>query len=76
MHIGLERLLSLLRDAETGQRGYLITGREEYLAPYVDATSEVDTQLIELASLEDDDRLQQRTLAALRETTERKLRRT
>ncbi len=24
----------LLQDAETGQRGYLLTGREEYLAPY------------------------------------------
>ena len=29
-----ERLLSTLKDAETGQRGYLLTGREAYLAPY------------------------------------------
>ncbi len=28
------QLLSTLTDAETGQRGYLLTGREEYLAPY------------------------------------------
>ncbi|HEY8612705.1 MAG TPA: CHASE3 domain-containing protein, partial [Roseomonas sp.] len=27
-------LLSHMKDAETGQRGYLLTGREEYLAPY------------------------------------------
>ena len=28
------RLLSTVTDAETGQRGYLLTGREEYLEPY------------------------------------------
>jgi len=59
LHIGLEQLLSLLRDAETGQRGYLITGRDEYLAPYVDATSKVGTQLDELTSLVNDDQPQQ-----------------
>jgi PAS domain S-box-containing protein len=32
-------LLSLLRDAETGQRGFLITGRESYLEPYHRATA-------------------------------------
>lgn len=73
LHIGLERLLSLLRDAETGQRGYLITGRDEYLAPYVDATSKVGTQLDKLTSLVNDDQPQQRSLAALREITEQKL---
>lgn len=29
------KLMSMLRDAESGQRGYLITGREEYLQPYL-----------------------------------------
>ena len=36
-HEGLERIagtLSLLKDAETGQRGYLITGEDSYLEPY------------------------------------------
>ena len=27
-------LVSALKDAETGQRGYLLTGRDEYLEPY------------------------------------------
>ena len=31
---GLESLASLLKDAETGQRGYIITGNESYLEPY------------------------------------------
>jgi PAS domain S-box-containing protein len=30
----VERLLSFVKDAETGQRGYLITGEDGYLAPY------------------------------------------
>ncbi|WP_296080604.1 CHASE3 domain-containing protein [uncultured Agrobacterium sp.] len=30
-------LLTTIQDAETGQRGYLLTRREEYLAPYSDA---------------------------------------
>src|SRR5262245_5772522 len=30
----LERFLSTVKDAETGQRGYVITGQEAYLAPY------------------------------------------
>ncbi len=31
----LEELLATVRDAETGQRGYLLTGRDEYLQPYI-----------------------------------------
>lgn len=30
----IENLLSSLKDAETGQRGFIITGQEEYLDPY------------------------------------------
>jgi CheY-like chemotaxis protein/signal transduction histidine kinase len=33
----LESLLSTLKDAETGQRGFLLTGEESYLQPYTDA---------------------------------------
>jgi signal transduction histidine kinase/CheY-like chemotaxis protein/CHASE3 domain sensor protein len=33
----LDGLLSTLKDAETGQRGFLLTGEESYLAPYTDA---------------------------------------
>ena len=30
----LSQLLSNMQDAETGQRGYVITGEDSYLAPY------------------------------------------
>ena len=29
-----ERLLSALKDVETGERGFIITGRDNYLEPY------------------------------------------
>jgi CheY-like chemotaxis protein/CHASE3 domain sensor protein len=33
----LQALLSTVKDAETGQRGFLLTGEESYLTPYTDA---------------------------------------
>ncbi len=35
----LDDYLSLLGDAETGQRGFLLTGDESYLTPYREATA-------------------------------------
>jgi CHASE3 domain sensor protein len=35
----LHDVMSTLADAETGQRGYLLTGRENYLQPYTIATA-------------------------------------
>ena len=37
----LENLLSTLKDAETGQRGFLLTGESSYLTPYNKAVSEL-----------------------------------
>lgn len=34
IQLATERLQSILVDAETGQRGFLVTGNESYLAPY------------------------------------------
>ncbi len=45
LELSLERLLSTVRDAETGQRGYLLSGSEEYLAPYDEALHELDGRL-------------------------------
>lgn len=38
----LQRLLSLLVDAETGQRGFIITGQQPFLRPYEEALAELD----------------------------------
>lgn len=47
---GSNDLLSLLKDAETGQRGYLLTGEEEYLAPYREALVEIPARLSALSA--------------------------
>ncbi len=44
-------LLSSLKDAETGQRGYLLTGRAEYLEPYSSALSVIRHDLEQLNAL-------------------------
>ena len=41
----LGRLLSLVQDAETGQRGYLLTRAERYLRPYEAATQDIERAL-------------------------------
>ena len=41
----LEELLSVMKDAETGQRGYLLTGDDRYLIPYDTALKEVEQRL-------------------------------
>jgi CHASE3 domain sensor protein len=37
----VDSTLSLMKDAETGQRGYLLTGREEFLEPYQEALEQL-----------------------------------
>jgi CHASE3 domain sensor protein len=43
-----EEVLSLLRDAEIGQRGYLLVGRRKYLEPYTSAVEKVFPAIEEL----------------------------
>ena len=44
-------MLSSLKDAETGQRGYLLTGAEAFLEPYLAVRDHVNGQLQELRQL-------------------------
>jgi len=37
-----------LENAETGQRGYLLTGQESYLSPYYQGTRDVDDTILQL----------------------------
>ena len=43
--IALNQTQSLVKDAETGQRGYLYTGELKYLDPYNQALAQLDPQL-------------------------------
>ena len=47
----LDQILLSVADAETGQRGYLLTGDETYLAPFHQASSQIDSELQHLNEL-------------------------
>lgn len=49
--MGIEHVFSLLKDAETGQRGYLLTGRSYYLEPYQDAVDELTLEFARIQQL-------------------------
>jgi len=51
----LHSYLTTVQDAETGQRGFLLTGNEIYLAPYTAAKSEIADRLAQLAEQTKDD---------------------
>ncbi|WP_245280108.1 CHASE3 domain-containing protein [Hyphomicrobium sp. 99] len=50
----LVRLLSTVQDAETGQRGYLLTGEPRYLEPYEMAVSNLEKRLAEVGAAFED----------------------
>jgi methyl-accepting chemotaxis protein len=66
-------LLSLLKDAETGQRGFIITGVDSFLEPYQAAISEVDKAVDDLRQLVADNPEQQHRLDSARPFIETRL---
>ena len=65
--IAIETIMSLAKDAETGQRGYLITGEPSYLEPYISALTNIDKQVKTLERLTADNPVQQARIPALKE---------
>jgi PAS domain S-box-containing protein len=63
----LESTLVALQDAETGQRGYLITGSEIYLEPYTRAVMIIDDKIAQLKRLTAERPTQQARLRELEE---------
>jgi methyl-accepting chemotaxis protein len=62
---GLDEFLSALKDAETGQRGYIITGEARYLEPYQGARELAEQKLEEVRELTSDNPNQQQRLIAM-----------
>jgi methyl-accepting chemotaxis protein len=73
VRIELADLLSIMKDAEAGQRGYLITGEESYLEPYKAALAAVKTTLADVRKLTSDNPNQQRRLTAITPLIDSKL---
>jgi diguanylate cyclase (GGDEF)-like protein/PAS domain S-box-containing protein len=61
----LDSTLSSVKDAETGQRGFIITGEEEYLRPYTAALPAIGRHLMRLKELTMGDAAQWRSLSQL-----------
>jgi CHASE3 domain sensor protein len=54
----LSELISVMKDAETGQRGYLLTGDDTYLEPYKSADASIDSVIKQLRDSIADDPIQ------------------
>ncbi|SMC69157.1 response regulator [Pedobacter africanus] len=63
----LDGVISTLKDAETGQRGYLLTGEKDFLAPYVGAKQNALYLLDEVGKETRDNPVQQKNVKKLRE---------
>jgi len=62
----LEKLLFVMKDAETGQRGYLLTGHSQYLEPYRRSYSQALVLVHQLDSLTASHPAQQKNIAEIR----------
>lgn len=71
----LQKILSLAKDAETGERGFLLAGQEAYLEPYNLAIGKLQPEIDRLKSLTSDNARQQARIEdlELRIAAERKL---
>lgn len=66
----LSQLLTLTQDAESGQRGYLLTHDLTYLYPYLSARENYDTLLQQISREVSRDSVQLRRVAWVRKATE------
>lgn len=61
----LETTMSELKNADTEQRDYLLTGKEPYLNPYLDAVAKIQPELLAIRTLTTDKPNHQRRLDTL-----------
>jgi hypothetical protein len=61
----LERVVSLLKDLETGQRGFVLTGQDVFLEPYNLALAKLPATISQIRSLTSDNPIQQKRLDRL-----------
>jgi signal transduction histidine kinase/CHASE3 domain sensor protein len=69
----LERVIGSLKSAETGYRGFLVTGDSAYLAPYKSAVQEIPREFDELTSLTVDNPKRQDKIAAMRALVDKRI---
>lgn len=69
----VERIIGSAKDAETGNRGYLLTGDERYLEPYISARRELPGELDRLQGLLGDNPAGQKKLTEMRSVVNRRV---
>ncbi|MEO8737204.1 MAG: CHASE3 domain-containing protein [Edaphobacter sp.] len=69
----VERIMGSAKDAESGNRGYLITGDESYLVPYLFAKRDLPVELNHFQSLTADNPSQLAQLSEMRAAVDRRL---
>jgi PAS domain S-box-containing protein len=69
----IDRIVSLLKDAEIGQRGYLLSGSAAYLDPFAAAGARLERELAGLGEMTDADRAQRARIEKLRTLTEKRI---
>ncbi len=70
---GVDNLISYLKDAETGQRGYLLTNNKVFLEPYVGAKEKINNLASSLLVQTRDNNYQQRKLRDLKQILDGRL---
>ena len=69
----VEEIMSLAKDAETGNRGFLLTGSDEYLEPYQAALRQLPLELQRFRTLIKDNADQQTRLTEMQAVLEERL---
>lgn len=71
--LAVTRLWRQLLEAETGQRGFLLTGRDSYLEPYHEALQDIERSLQRLRDLQSGEAQLAPQVASIEEGTRQKL---
>ena len=69
----LESVISTMKDAETGQRGFLLTGRDEFLDPYNGAYKHALEDANRVQDLTTDNPVQQKNVAELKSILQKRI---
>lgn len=70
--LSLATTLTLMKDAETGQRGYILTGDQSYLQPYLTARDDISDKLKDVEGFTLNNSPQQSSLVLLRKNVDEK----
>ncbi len=73
VNVELEQIISYLKDAETGQRGFIITNDSVYLEPYLASREKINNSLATLKELTKQSDKQQENLKNLNVSIEERL---